>query len=200
MWNGFTPASCSTGTARLIPRATFLTTESFMPTADQNGAAALTLLAESVGGALKQKGWLLATAESCTGGGIAEAITEIAGSSDWFDCAFVTYSYESKVALLGVSQTDLERFGAVSEPIVQQMALGALARSRANIAIAVSGIAGPTGGLPDKPVGTVWIAWATRQDIDNNSIISKRYQFPGDRRAVRRQTVTKALEELLHNL
>jgi nicotinamide-nucleotide amidase len=172
-----------------------------MSTADQHGAAtAVTLLAESVGAALKQKSLMLATAESCTGGGIAEAITEIAGSSAWFDCAFVTYSYESKVALLGVSQTDLERFGAVSEPIVRQMAAGALARSRAHVAIAVSGIAGPTGGLPDKPVGTVWIAWANHENDRNNSIISKCYHFSGDRHAVREQTVGKALEELLHNL
>jgi nicotinamide-nucleotide amidase len=172
-----------------------------MPSADQHGAAtALTPLAESVGAALKQKGLVLATAESCTGGGIAEAITEIAGSSAWFDCAFVTYSYESKVALLGVSQTDLERYGAVSEPIVRQMASGALARSRAHVAIAVSGIAGPTGGLPDKPVGTVWIAWSNREGDKNNSIISTCYHFSGDRHAVREQTVTKALEELLHNL
>jgi nicotinamide-nucleotide amidase len=172
-----------------------------MPTADQTGAAAaLILLAEKVGVALTQKGLVLATAESCTGGGIAEAITEIAGSSAWFDCAFVTYSYESKVALLGVSQADLERHGAVSEPIVRQMASGALARSRANAVIAVSGIAGPTGGLPDKPVGTVWIAWAYRENDVKNAIISTCYHFSGDRRAVREQTVTKALEELLHNL
>lgn len=172
-----------------------------MPLANQDSAsAALTQLAERVGAALKAKGWLLATAESCTGGGIAGAVTEIAGSSAWFDCAFVTYSYESKVALLGVSQADLERYGAVSETIVQQMVMGALARSRADVAIAVSGIAGPSGGLPDKPVGTVWIAWASRQSIKNNSIISRRYQFSGDRRAVRQQTVIKALEELLHNL
>lgn len=172
-----------------------------MPSENEKGAsAAMSLLAEHVGAALKAKGSLLATAESCTGGGIAEAVTEIAGSSAWFDCAFVTYSYESKVALLGVSQADLERYGAVSEPIVRQMVTGALARSRADVAVAVSGIAGPSGGLPGKPVGTVWIAWASREDAKNNSIISKRYQFSGDRRAVRQQTVIKALEELLHNL
>lgn len=160
----------------------------------------LTQLAEEVGAALNARGLLLVTAESCTGGGIAEAITAVPGSSAWFDCAFVTYSYESKVSLLGVSQTDLERNGAVSEAVVEQMALGALARSRAQVAIAVSGIAGPAGGLPDKPVGTVWIAWARREVDKNTSVISKRYQFSGDRQAVRHGTVKRALKELLHNL
>ncbi len=167
---------------------------------DPSRTTEIDALAEQVGAALMQRGWLLATAESCTGGGISQAITDVAGCSAWFDCAFVTYSYESKVALLGVSQTELERFGAVSDVVVKQMVTGALARSQADVAVAVSGIAGPTGGLPDKPVGTVWIAWATQADAKNNSIISKRYQFSGDRCAVREQTVASALTELLHNL
>lgn len=101
---------------------------------------------------------MIATAESCTGGGIAEAITAVAGCSAWFDRAFVTYSYEAKVEVLGVDQASLDVHGAVSEAVVQEMARGALAKSRAHVAIAVSGIAGPAGGTFEKPVGTVWIA------------------------------------------
>jgi nicotinamide-nucleotide amidase len=158
-------------------------------------------LASQIGVALTTKGWMIATAESCTGGGIAEAITAIPGCSAWFDRAFVTYSYEAKVEVLGVAQTSLDVHGAVSETVVREMAQGALAKSRAHVAIAVSGIAGPAGGTFEKPVGTVWIAWATRNAIgENSSIISKRYLFSGDRAAVRSQTVTKALAELLHNL
>ncbi len=162
-------------------------------------------LATQLGAALQAKGWMITTAESCTGGGIAEAITAVAGCSAWFDRAFVTYSYEAKVEMLGVSQASLDEHGAVSEAVVQQMARGALAQSRAQVAIAVSGIAGPAGGTPEKPVGTVWIAWATR-DLSsapaqgNSVVISKRYLFLGDREAVRQQTVAKAMAELLHNL
>jgi nicotinamide-nucleotide amidase len=157
--------------------------------------------ARELGVALQAKGWMIATAESCTGGGIAEAITAVAGCSAWFDRAFVTYSYEAKVEALGVLQASLDTHGAVSETVVQEMARGALAKSRAHVAIAVSGIAGPAGGTFEKPVGTVWIAWATRHAIgEDSSIISKRYLFSGDRAAVRSQTVAKALAELLHNL
>ena len=162
-------------------------------------------LATQLGAALQAKGWMITTAESCTGGGIAEAITAVAGCSAWFDRAFVTYSYEAKVEMLGVSQASLDEHGAVSETVVQQMARGALAQSRAQVAIAVSGIAGPAGGTPEKPVGTVWIAWSTR-DLSsdpaqgNSVVISKRYLFLGDREAVRQQTVAKAMAELLHNL
>ncbi len=162
-------------------------------------------IANQVGVALKSKGWMITTAESCTGGGIAEAITAVAGCSAWFDRAFVTYSYEAKVEVLGVRQSSLDEYGAVSEQVVQEMARGALRHSRAHVAIAVSGIAGPAGGTPEKPVGSVWIAWATRDSIDangalNSAVISKRYLFSGDREAVRQQTVVKALTELLHNL
>ncbi len=162
-------------------------------------------IANQVGVALKSKGWMITTAESCTGGGIAEAITAVAGCSAWFDRAFVTYSYEAKVEVLGVRQSSLDEYGAVSEQVVQEMARGALRHSRAHVAIAVSGIAGPAGGTPEKPVGSVWIAWATRDSIDangalNSVVISKRYLFSGDREAVRQQTVVKALTELLHNL
>ena len=162
-------------------------------------------MASRLGAALHAKGWMITTAESCTGGGIAEAITAVAGCSAWFDRAFVTYSYEAKVEMLGVSQASLDEHGAVSDTIVQQMARGALAQSRAQVAIAVSGIAGPAGGTPEKPVGTVWIAWATRDSSrdaaqENSVVISKRYLFLGDREAIRQQTVAKAMAELLHNL
>jgi nicotinamide-nucleotide amidase len=162
-------------------------------------------IANQIGAALKLKGWMIATAESCTGGGIAEAITAVPGCSAWFDRAFVTYSYEAKVEALGVQQSSLDEYGAVSEQVVREMAQGALGHSRAHVAIAVSGIAGPAGGTLEKPVGSVWIAWATRDSIDangalNSKVISKRYLFSGDREDVRQQTVVKALAELLHNL
>lgn len=153
-------------------------------------------LADDVGQALKQRGLMLATAESCTGGGIAEAVTRVSGSSAWFDCAFVTYSYEAKTAMLGVHRDTLVDFGAVSEKTAHEMVEGAIARSRAQVAIAVTGIAGPSGGLPDKPVGTVWFAWK----VPKKPIISAVCHFSGDRVAVREQTIAHALEELLHNL
>ncbi len=113
-------------------------------------------LARELGG----RGMKLATAESCTGGGIAQALTELAGASDWFDRGFVTYSNQAKMEMLGVNATTLERQGAVSEATVLEMARGALARSPADLSVAVSGVAGPGGGSDDKPVGTVWIGWA----------------------------------------
>ena len=121
-----------------------------------------TPLAIDVGRALAVRKWTLATAESCTGGLVAGAITDIAGSSGWFDRGFVTYSNEAKVDLLGVRPETLARFGAVSEATVREMAAGALGRSRADIAVAVTGVAGPAGGTPEKPVGLVWFAWAVR--------------------------------------
>jgi nicotinamide-nucleotide amidase len=153
-------------------------------------------LSSRLGLALKRQGLLLATAESCTGGGIAEAVTRIPGSSAWFDRGFVTYSYESKVDLLGVRRDSLLDFGAVSEEIARQMVEGAIGHSRAQVAVAVTGIAGPDGGLPDKPVGTVWFAWK----FPKKSIISEVCHFSGDRQAVREQTVAHALAKLLHNL
>ena len=153
-------------------------------------------LALRLGLALKHHGLTLATAESCTGGGIAEAVTRIPGSSGWFDRGFVTYSYESKVDLLGVERNALVDFGAVSEEIVVQMVEGAITRSQAQVAVAVTGIAGPDGGLLDKPVGTVWFAWK----FPKKSIISEVCHFQGDREAVRHQSVSHALTQLLHNL
>ena len=155
----------------------------------------LTILAVQVGKQLKLNNFYLATAESCTGGGIAQTITEIAGSSAWFDRGFVTYSNASKCELLGVSADILENFGAVSEQTVLAMAKGALARSQAQISVAVSGIAGPDGGTIDKPVGTVWIAWTL---FDRQ--IARCFQFEGDRHAVRQQTIQEALQGVLSEL
>lgn len=161
-----------------------------------NTNADLTALATELGHLLQQRGLMLATAESCTGGGIAESVTRIAGSSAWFDCAFVTYSYEAKTAMLGVQRDTLVDCGAVSEETVQEMAEGAIARSRAQVAVAVTGIAGPNGGLPDKPVGTVWFCWK----LPKKPMISEVCHFSGGRDAVRHQTIAHALSQLLHNL
>ena len=134
----------------------------------------------------------LATAESCTGGWIAKVCTDVAGSSGWFERGFVTYSNDSKLEMLGVSVDVLAGHGAVSEPVVRQMALGALRNSHAHWSLAVSGIAGPAGGSADKPVGTVWFAWAGPQD----QLLTRCCHFDGDREAVRRQTVETALRVL----
>ncbi len=156
----------------------------------------ITELSTKLGAALKGRGLMLATAESCTGGGIAEAITRIPGSSAWFDCAFVSYSYEAKTAMLGVHRDTLVDCGAVSEETAREMVDGAISRSRAQVAVAVTGIAGPDGGMPDKPVGTVWFAWK----FPKKPIITEVCHFTGGRSAVRNQTVAHALNKLLHNL
>ena len=156
----------------------------------------VTELSARLGAALKGRGMMVATAESCTGGGIAEAITRISGSSAWFDCAFVTYSYEAKSSMLGVQRDTLVDFGAVSQETAREMVDGAIGRSRAQVAVAVTGIAGPDGGMPDKPVGTVWFAWK----FPKKPIISEVCHFEGDRNSVRHQTVVHALRKLLHNL
>jgi nicotinamide-nucleotide amidase len=150
-------------------------------------------LAARVGEALKSRGWMLATAESCTGGGIAQAVTAVAGSSAWFECGFVTYSNLSKQQMLGVREATLAAHGAVSEATVREMVQGALHRSAAQVALAVSGIAGPGGGTPEKPVGTVWLAWAT---VDGRIMATRQY-FPGNRDEVRAQAVRIALQGLL---
>jgi nicotinamide-nucleotide amidase len=150
-------------------------------------------LARDLGMRLSARGWLCATAESCTGGLVAGAITEIAGSSAWFDRGFVTYSNEAKAELLGVPVSVLDEHGAVSEPTARAMAEGALARSRAAIAVAITGVAGPGGGSPDKPVGLVCFAWAVR--AGPTRVVTRR--FPGDRAAVRRAAVIAALAGLL---
>jgi nicotinamide-nucleotide amidase len=151
--------------------------------------ADLTALATRVAADVQQHGLMLVTAESCTGGWIAKVLTDLAGSSAWFDAGVVTYSYAAKASLLGVNRNTLERHGAVSEETALEMVSGALDRFGAGIAVAVTGIAGPSGGTPDKPVGTVWIGWQRRDGFP----LVKRFLFSGDREAVRRQTVAQAL-------
>jgi len=155
--------------------------------------AQLYQLAEQVGEALKTHGLMLATAESCTGGWIAEAATMISGSSAWFERGFVTYTYIAKREMLGVNQETLGRHGAVSEETVREMVTGAIARSHAQVAVAVSGTAGPTGGTPEKPVGTVCFAWLA----PDGRVVSETRHFPGDREAVRRLAVAHALNGVL---
>lgn len=152
-------------------------------------------LALRVGSALQAKGWLLTTAESCTGGGISQAITDIAGSSEWFDCGFVTYSTASKTELLDVPAALIAQHGAVSEEIAVAMAEGALSSSNAHVALSTTGIAGPGGAVPGKPVGTVCFGWANAEASH-----SERLVFAGDRQAVRQQTVVHALQGLLRFL
>ena len=149
-------------------------------------------LAAKVGQALKQRGLLLATAESCTGGGVAQAITDIAGSSAWYDCGFITYSNASKTELLDVSAALIAQHGAVSEEIAAAMATGALANSNAHVTLSTTGIAGPDGAVPGKPVGTICFGWA----MGDNSH-SERLVFSGDRQSIRQQTVVHALQGLL---
>jgi nicotinamide-nucleotide amidase len=153
------------------------------------------LLAQQIGVALKEHGVMLVTAESCTGGGIAQAVTMISGSSEWFDRGFVTYSNTSKEEMLGVSPHTLEEHGAVSEQTVREMADGALQYSRAQVAVAVSGVAGPAGGTPEKPVGIVWFAWAT-----NDGVQAACHQLTGDRDAIRSKSVQVALQGVLNLL
>ncbi|MDB5801297.1 MAG: hypothetical protein JWL63_2236 [Rhodocyclales bacterium] len=158
----------------------------------------LVIAARQAGEYLHARGWRLVTAESCTGGLIAAAITEIAGSSAWFDRGFVTYTNESKQTLLDVQAGTLADFGAVSEQTVREMALGALAHSAANIAIAVSGIAGPSGGTPHKPVGMVCLAWAWRAGGSGAAEQVKccTRHFEGDRSAVRHGAALLALLDI----
>ena len=152
----------------------------------------LTDLATQVGHALQQRGWRLATCESITGGGISQAITDVAGSSDWFDCGFVTYSNTSKTRFLEVAEALIAQHGAVSEEVAAAMVLGALAHTDAQISLSTTGIAGPGGAVPGKPVGTVCFGWA-QGDI----VHTERLVFTGDRAAVRAQTAEHALQGLL---
>jgi len=158
--------------------------------------AALDTLAVQVGERLAGQGLLLALAESCTGGWVAKLVTDVAGSSAWFDRGFVTYSNESKRESLGVSEQTLAVYGAVSEMTVREMAMGAIFRSCAQVAVAISGIAGPGGGTPEKPVGTVWFAWKIKDDMP----LTERCQFGGDRTAVRRQAAAHALKGILERI
>ena len=149
--------------------------------------------AEQVVAAYLRRNWMIATAESCTGGLLAAAITDVAGSSAVFDRGFVTYSNAAKTDLLGVRAATIARYGAVSTEVVTEMAAGALERSRADLVIAVSGIAGPEGGTPDKPVGTVYLAWALRDGPVQTEI----RHFPGNRDEVRLEAVAAALQGVL---
>lgn len=139
------------------------------------------------------RGLRLATAESCTGGWVAQALTEIPGSSQWFDAGYVTYSNDAKQRMLGVPAETLRDFGAVSEETVEAMALGALREGEANLSVAISGIAGPDGGTALKPVGTVWFAWAKKGQVLNTALC----QFDGDRQSIREQAVRRALLGLI---
>jgi nicotinamide-nucleotide amidase len=159
-----------------------------MTAADQE----LDALALRLGRALLVRGWRVSTAESCTGGWIAKTLTDVAGSSQWFDGSVVSYSNASKTDLLGVSPDLLAAHGAVSEQVVRAMASGARDRFHTELAVAVSGIAGPDGGTPDKPVGTVWFAWATPTGTG-----ASRRVFAGGRDSVRRQSVAFAIERLV---
>ncbi len=159
-------------------------------------AMRITRLAEELGQRLASASLMLATAESCTAGGIAYAVTQVAGSSRWFDRGFITYSNDAKIQQLNVAPTYLRDFGAVSEPVARALALGALAHSAAQVAIAVTGVAGPNGGTPDKPVGTVCFGWAIRRDPSVAPWVQTATRhFDGDRAAVRAQSIIAALEE-----
>ena len=149
-------------------------------------------LAIDLGERMRAGHHMLVTAESCTGGWIAKTVTDIAGSSDWFDCGMVVYSYEAKQAMLGVHPQTLETHGAVSRETAIEMVSGALVHSGAGIAVAVTGIAGPGGGSEGKPVGTVWVAWKRRGGYAKAEV----FHFDGDREAIRRQTVALALRGL----
>ena len=152
-------------------------------------------LSAAAGTALSARGWLLATAESCTGGWIAAAVTATGGSSAWFDRGFVTYSNAAKVEMLGVPATLIEQEGAVSEAVARAMADGALTHSQAHVSLAVTGVAGPTGGSDAKPVGTVWFAWCVGGETH-----SEMQHFAGDRAAIRAATLRYALQRLLGHL
>ncbi|WP_376690063.1 CinA family protein [Wenzhouxiangella sp. EGI_FJ10409] len=157
---------------------------------------ALSMLAAALAAEMKMLGRRLVTAESCTGGWIAKVCTDLPGSSEWFERGLVSYSNEAKRELLGVKAGNVQRFGAVSEEVAAAMARGAVDNSRADVAVSVSGIAGPGGGSPDKPVGTVCFGWALPGDIVETEI----HRFTGDRDEVRRASVARALEGLLERL
>lgn len=155
-------------------------------------------LTEQLAELMRQHHSMLATAESCTGGWVAKTVTDLTGSSEWFECAIVTYTNRAKHDLLGVESSILDKYGAVSEQTVKAMVLGLLDRCHANVGVAISGIAGPGGGTDEKPVGTVWMAWARPGQL----IDAVKFQFAGDREAVRLQAVYAALtgvKQLIEN-
>ncbi len=161
----------------------------------------LTMLATDLGKALKSRGWMLSLAESCTGGLVAQTITSVAGSSAWFDRAFVTYSNSAKTEMLGVSDACLQNYGAVSEQTAEAMAVGALNSSHAQIAGSITGIAGPDGGTPEKPVGTVCFAWASKdkQTLSFTAFTSTQH-FHGDREQIRQQAAIFLMTRLVEDI
>jgi nicotinamide-nucleotide amidase len=160
-----------------------------------HSADATAELVQQLAKALLARGWMLATAESCTGGLIAGACTDLAGSSAWLERGFVTYSNAAKTQMLGVDAALIAQHGAVSEPVARAMAQGALVHAQAQVALAVTGVAGPSGGSAEKPVGTVWFGWAL-----NGRVVSEMQRFAGDRAAVRQATVNHSLQRLLELL
>ena len=163
-------------------------TDNMPPVADMQTPELVALLADL----MREKKWMLTTAESCTGGLIAGACTEVSGSSEWFERGFVTYSNDAKIEMLGVDPALIVAHGAVSEPVARAMVQGARTNSRALVAVGVTGVAGPTGGTAEKPVGTVWFGW----DV-NGQLRSERRRFDGDRSAIRAATVRYALQTLV---
>jgi nicotinamide-nucleotide amidase len=163
---------------------------------DMTLAATMARLAEALASALNARGWMVTTAESCTGGWVAKVCTDLPGSSNWFDRGFVTYTNESKQEMLGVATETISRHGAVSEETVAEMAAGALANSHARISVAISGIAGPGGGSEEKPVGTVCFGWAVAGGATDTELC----HFDGDRESVRAQAVVHALQGLIAHL
>jgi len=159
-------------------------------------AVAIHSLSVQLGQQLIERHWRVATAESCTGGGISAAITAVSGSSNWFEYGVVSYANHAKQRLLQVSVQTLDQEGAVSEPVVRQMLQGVLLLSGSEIAVAVSGIAGPTGGSPDKPVGTVWFAWG----LASGEVRTGLFHFSGDRQSIQQQSVAQGLRGLLELL
>ncbi|QFT54104.1 CinA family protein [Microbulbifer sp. THAF38] len=157
----------------------------------------ITMLAQKLGEELGKRHWFATSAESCTGGAIAAAITTISGASNWFDGSIVSYADRIKHSVLGVDVKDLKQFGAVSEPVARQMACGVLAMMDANLSVAVSGIAGPNGGTEEKPVGTVWIAWAHAEGQEPVQIDARCFHFQGDRATVQAQAVVEAIKGML---
>ena len=155
-------------------------------------ASGIEELVRQLAARLTEKGWMLATAESCTGGMIAAACTDLAGSSQWFERGFVTYSNEAKTEMLGVPAELIAKHGAVSEEVVRAMAEGAIRHSRAQVSIAVTGIAGPGGGSVEKPAGTVWFSWSVNAEVQALALL-----LEGDRAQVRRSSVRHALQQLL---
>lgn len=157
----------------------------------------LSLIVEQLAELLLKHNKQLTVAESCTGGWLAKVLTDLSGSSDWFDRGFVTYSNQAKHEMLGVAESTLDTYGAVSEQTVTEMAMGALKNSHADFSVSVSGIAGPSGGSAEKPVGLVWFSWAVEENNSQRTLATEKQMFAGDRDMVRQQAVEYALTEII---